>query len=449
MIETRRLALVIAGDDKTRVEQEFGTGAWRVLADNGFVERKTVSCVGFRRNLEENSLLVVLPKAFGGDQARAKLRELSFEREQIYRLLRIFKKIRRETRLETEPSDSNRILSREASWTDPVLDSFEAALRLREDYRRSGLYFRKTEKPAPNAHHLPINWPRTLRKNGLILTGADVMIRETIHIARRRDMFHPLTLLHISCLKEIFALTGEKNELNQVEGLDPMDFRAIKHSPRRLLRSLRARTFDERGRFLISAIKSFLGEARLAASKEADRDELLGYTKDFEDIWEHVLRDLLAPGLKDRRLPKGEWHEYPDKGPGSGITPEYDIRFQYGELDVLLDAKDYRLINGSRLLGTPADHYKQIIYRLLMSERKGDTVVNILAFPGLDQKRLFAIRGCHRWKDIPNSRVFEITVDYDLAMKRWLSEIALDVKAEVSELIESMKRFDERLNDDQ
>jgi len=212
------------------------------------------------------------------------------------------------------------------------------------------------------------------------------------------------------------------------------------------LRRLGTGIFDERGQFLLSAIKAFLGEARLLASDETAREELLGYTRDFEDIWEHVLRNLLAPGLKDRNLPEGEWYDYCEDGHEKGIVPEYDVRLKYGPLDVLVDAKDYRLLNGSRWLGTPADHYKQIIYRLLLTQKKSSALVNILAFPGLNQKgALFAIRGCHRWKDIPNSRVFEITVDYDLAMRRWLQEIALDVKKEFNQLLEQLKKFGERI----
>ena len=72
-------------------------------------------------------------------------------------------------------------------------------------------------------------------------------------------------------------------------------------------------------------------------------------------------------------------------------------------------------------------------------------VVNILAFPSLGQKSLFSIRGCHHWKEVPGSRVFEVTVDYDLAVKRWLGEISLDVKAEMAALLTEIQNFNEKM----
>jgi hypothetical protein len=59
-----RLEFVIAGDSREIIERNCGKAAWRNLADNGFVERTSVSCVGFHREIESNSLLVVIPKAF-------------------------------------------------------------------------------------------------------------------------------------------------------------------------------------------------------------------------------------------------------------------------------------------------------------------------------------------------------------------------------------------------
>ena len=121
-----RLKFVVAGDSRETVEGACGKAAWRSLADNGFVERTSVSCVGFRREIETNSLLVVLPKAFNSPDARARLKEPSYERDQIYRLIRVFKKVRRETGFSLEGGQTNQLLTRELRATDPVLDSFDA-----------------------------------------------------------------------------------------------------------------------------------------------------------------------------------------------------------------------------------------------------------------------------------------------------------------------------------
>jgi hypothetical protein len=282
-----------------------------------------------------------------------------------------------------------------------------------------------------------------MRRATTVLNGSEVFFDDTVHHQRKRDLSHPLCLLHIACLKEIFALTGERSDLEGADALDASVFRKVKASPRNYIRDLRASTFDERGRFLINAISSYLSETSLLSARRQVREELLSYTKDFEDIWELVLRDLLAPGKSRRTLPQGEWHKWPDAAANKGIQPEFDIRLQSGETDVLIDAKDYRLLNGSKWQGSSGDHYKQIIYRQLLAAERGSTVVNILAFPSLSQKSLFAIRGCHSWKEIPGSRVFEVTVDYDLAVKRWLRESSLDVEAEMADLVTRLRTFRE------
>jgi hypothetical protein len=436
-----RLEFVVAGDSREVIEKVCGKSAWRSLADNGFVERTSVSCVGFHRNIEANSLLVVLPKAFNSSGARARLNEPAYEREQIYRLIRIFKKVRRETEFSLTGGNTNQIMDRELLATDPVLDSFDAALRLRRDYLENGMYIRKSYWQTLNKPNLPVNWPGTIRRATTVLSGREVFFDNTVHHARKRDLSHPLCLLHIACLKEIFGLTGERSDLEGSEALDVNAFRRVKAKPRSYLRDLRASTYDERGRFLISAISSFLSESSLLGTERQVREELLSYTKDFEDIWEQVLRDLIAPGLTKRTLPAGEWYGWPDASANKGMQPEFDIRLESGDADILVDAKDYRLLNGSKWQGSNGDHYKQIIYRQLLATPTDSKVVNILAFPSLGQKSLFAIRGFHHWKQISGSCVFEVTVDYDLAVKYWLREISLDVKSEIEHLLKELRQF--------
>lgn len=440
-----RLEFVVAGDSREVIEKNCGIAAWRSLADNGFVERTSVSCVGFYREIEANSLLVVLPKAFSSPDARSRLKEPAYEREQIYRLIRIFKKVRRETQFKLAGGNTNQILDRTLRSTDPVLDSFDAALQLRRDYRENGLYIRKSTRQTFNNPNLPVDWARTIRRSNTMLTSRDVFFANTIHHARKRDMSLPLCLLHVSCLKEIFELTGERSDLEGAEALDVDTFRRVMAKPHSYLRDLRASTFDERGRFLITAISSFLSESSLVGTDRKVREELLSYTKDFEDIWEQVLRDLMAPSQTKRTLPAGEWYGWPDASANKGMQPEFDIRLQSGEADVLVDAKDYRILNGSKWQGASADYYKQIIYRQLLAASKDSKVINILAFPSLDQKSLFKIRGCHQWKEIKGSRVFEVTVDYDLAVKRWLRETSLDINTEIAALLDELRKFGEKL----
>lgn len=437
----RRLRFVVAGDSLETVKKNCGSEAWRVLADNGFVDRRSVSCVGFRRDIEANRLLVVLPKAFNSLAARERLSDPGYEREQVYRLIRVFRKIRRETSFSLDSATSNETTKTDSHPTDPVLDSFDAALRLRQDFRQNGVYLRKSPRLALNVPSLPLNWPKTLRRATTLLSGSEVFLNNTVHQTRKRDLSHPLSMLHTMCLKEIFALTGERSDLEGVEPFDSKTYRRLKNKPKEFLRSLKSSIFDERGRFLIGAITVFLGESSLGSTSRETREELLSYTKDFEDIWEQVLRDLMAPNLHKRTLPEGRWYTWPDASLGRGIQPEYDIRLASGASEVLVDAKDYRLLNGSKWLGSSGDHYKQVIYRQLIAEQKSSDVINILAFPSLGQGSLFAIRGCHHWDEIPGSRVFEVTVDYDLAIKRWLRETSLDIQKNLEDLLVQLREF--------
>ncbi len=436
-----RLELVVAGDSREVIEKNCGQATWRSLADNGFVEWTSVSCVGFHREIEANSLLVVLPKAFNSPNARARLSEPAYKREQIYRLIRIFKKVRRETDFSLNGGNSNQILDREIRATDPVLDSFDAALRLRRDYRENGLYIRKTNRHTLNKPNLPVNWSRTINRSNAILSERDVFFDYAFHQTRKRDMSHPLCLLHIACLKDVFKLTGERSDLEDAESLDANTFRRVKAQPRSYLRDLRASTFDDRGRFLISAISSFLSESGLLGTDRKVKEDLLSYTKDFEDIWEQVLRDLIALGLTKRTLPAGEWYGWNDTSFNKGMQPEFDILLETKDSHFLIDAKDYRILNGSKWLASTGDHYKQIIYRQLLATKKEKKVLNILAFPSLGQKSLFMVRGFHHWKEISGSCVFEVTVDYDLAIKCWLREISLDVKGEIDLMLNELEKF--------
>jgi hypothetical protein len=142
-------------------------------------------------------------------------------------------------------------------------------------------------------------------------------------------------------------------------------------------------------------------------------------------------------------MPTGQWFAYPNgSSEDEGITPEIDGAISSGDFEAFIDAKDYRVININRYIGSQGDHYKQVIYRLLTQTSKPDNFFNILVFPGYGQSELFKIHGCHHWKEIPNSRVFEIQVDYELAVSRWLGESSFNIDAVLAELLEEMRRFE-------
>ena len=442
----RRLDFLVAGDSREVVQELVGDATWTSLAAKGFANGTSIGCVGFSRDLDRDSLVVVLPKAFSGDSTRCHLADPSYRREQIYRLIRVFRKVRQVTNLRVSSSDINDALLRERKAADPVLDSFDAALTLRREFRKNGIYMRKAERNARNKPQLPVHWERTVRNCPVLVSQKEVVYVDFAHRHRRKDTSHPLCLLHLTCLKEIFSFTGEKSGLEEVEGLASGVFGAISRKPKSYLRDLRARVFDERGLFLLRTISAYLGESRLLSGENNRSEQLLSYTKDFEDIWERLLRDLLAPGMTGRQLPAGEWRVYPKGDSEEGKVPELDILFHENGTDVIVDAKDYRVLNGSKMLGNSSDYYKQVLYRLLLSVAESENVLNILAFPSVGQNSLFRIRGCHFWKQLPHSRVFEVTVDYDLATKLWLKEIAVDVNEEIRKLVERLRSFSSEID---
>jgi hypothetical protein len=442
----RRLAFLVAGDSRQSVTDSAGADVWNTLAAKGFADRASIGSVGFWRDIDANGLLVVLPKAFSSPSARGRLQDPGYQREQIYRLIKIFQKIRRETNLGLSSTETNQPTGAARVPVHPVLDAFDAALRLRRDYRQNGVYIKKSAQHARNKPNLPINWSRTMRRSQVVFSNSGIFFPELAHKIRRRDASNPLSLLQISCLKEIFAFTGERNELEHVEGMDKSVFRSVRLRPKSFLRELKASVFDERGRLLLETIAAYFGESALRSSDAAVREELLSYSRDFEDIWEEVLRTLMAPTMRSRALPTGAWCSYPNGSVDDGITPRFDILLESKHADLLVDAKDYRIINGSRLLGTESDYYKQIIYRLLLPTKANREVLNILAFPNLGQKSLFEVRGVHFWRDLPRSRVFVVTVDYDLATRIWLRELGSDVQAAMSDLASELRKFSRQLD---
>ena len=188
-----------------------------------------------------------------------------------------------------------------------------------------------------------------------------------------------------------------------------------------------------------------MGHGRLEPNSIQKRDDLLAYTANFEIVWEGILRSLFDRG-EARRLPRGQWYAYKtDLHTAAGIAPIVDGKISSETYSAFMDAKDYRVKTGL-LFGSPNDHYKQIIYRLLTDKEKPDNFFNILAFPGLGQKSLFKIHGCHKWAEISNSAVYEVSVDYELAVSRWLGDTGFNINDAVRELLAELKGFDLKIS---
>jgi hypothetical protein len=443
---TNRLSVIVSGDTKEHIDSHHGTDVWRLLADNGFADRKSIGTVGFCRNLEDNKLVVVLPKAYASLEARSS--NLAKEKiiHNVYQLIRVFNKISRETAYKKTLIKTNLLVDDLVDSSDPVLDSLEAAIKLRSEYKVHGLYYRKKKSHNFSRDNLPINWGKTLKNCPPQLNGNDIFFNITIHNSRSRSLRHPLSDLHLACMKEIFSLTGDKTYANSLPECSDSEITTILKNPKIYLRNISNDVFDERGQRLKKLITAYLGVGRLRAKDEVQRDDILSYTAEFENIWEYVLRSLFDHSNTGRSLPVGQWFSYPnaaEKKPG--ITPSIDMQVASGDMNAFIDAKDYRVINGARH-GSSSDYYKQVIYRLLTETDASENFFNILVFPGYGQKELFKVYGCHDWSEISNSRVFEIGVDYEIAISRWLGESGTNIQAAITNLLSDLKTFQVKIN---
>lgn len=414
-----RTEFVVAGDRKGKINEAL----WSKLSEEGFNNGTSLSKVGFCKDFESNKLVVILPKAFAKDSAREKLKDQSYALEQFWRLIRILRKYYKST----FAIEDNWLNSNLRQTKDPVLDSFEGAYKLRTDYLRNGLYFSKTSTRAKNRWELPVDWHRTLSRNPPLVQRNQILFTETVHRKGTRDKSDLLLRLQIACLNEIFENSGEARIFSENE-MSKSELLRVKRRAEPHLRTIRGRVYTDRGRQLLTFLSAYLGIGRLDSSELKQRNDLLRYSKNFENIWEHILRSTLSNSPKAVHLVKGKWFDY-DKSAkefkrikGKGIEPEVD--FKLGEpTEALIDGKDYQILNcTSRRFREGSDHYKQIIYRKLIKPDYPDDFLNILMFPSIDQGTLFEIQGFHEWKDIKDSRVFAVNVDYDRITKHWLGE---------------------------
>lgn len=429
------LAIIVCGDKKDFLDRQYGTHVWRTLADNGFAEGKSIGGVGFCRDLVNNRLVAVLPKAFSKVD-RNSFAVSEYIKKHLYQLIRVFNKLSRlDYSTISIPSNVNLCKSQ----SDSVLDSLEAALKLRSEFRMNGLYYKKKKVSNWNSSNQQINWSSTVNRRLPFLHDSDIFYHSFIHNSRAHNLQHPLSNLHLSCIREILELVGDRSFNSLPQSTLTRSISSITN-PKGYIREISNDVFDERGRSLAKLIQVYLGDGKLKSTMAASRDDLLAYTANFEIVWESILRSLFDRG-ESRTLPAGKWFSY-DRIPEyfSGISPRIDGKICTPEFSAYIDAKDYRV--GTGLFGVAGDHYKQIMYRLLTDVSDPNSFFNILIFPGLGQKKLFEIHGCHRWDEIPNSTVYEISVDYEIAVSRWLGDSSFDIEHAVNELFKELKIFE-------
>ena len=287
--------------------------------------------------------------------------------------------------------------------------------------------------------YICVDWAATIRRIPPLIDENSILFLNTIHRKRTKDPANLFFQLHAYILRDIFKRTGENYFLGDLPVPDDATLKPILNRPLPYLRAFRRGIFSDRGRMLLACMEAYLGTRSLQVGRPSQSDDCLSYTSSFENIWEFILARIFQPGAEPKyKLAPGKWVSWPDRKKEVGIKPEADLLVRDPEITIV-DAKDYRIFNGSPLLGSrlggAGDHYKQVIYRTLMASGNSPATVNILAFPSLDQKSLFQLNGCHHWPSIPQSPVFEVCVDYDKAIKHWLGDTRLNVFEEFKKLL--------------
>jgi hypothetical protein len=435
----RRLYVVRLGETKENVVARYSKAVWCTLAESGFVNRNRVACVGFSRDANDGSLILSAPKAYlvpedGQHGIRA---------YDVFQLVRVFRKARRDRTTPIERGLSTQGTGIADRANDATLDFLDAALYLRDDYRRHGLYRRKCSVAVRNAWSYPVDWKRTIDSSPPYLRRSEVVLPETMHRARLVNDADLLRRLQASAVCDAFRLSGENVTIEPQTLLTRSEWDAAHLAPAAFMRRAQHGIYDDRGRKLGAALQAYLGIGGVSQALLLHEDPWFSYTAEFEYIWEAILRSLFCPNQPAARLPVGRWYPYPIKQPLEGIAPTIEIRVQTPAVEALVDAKDYgqdlRVINGFTWNGTQGDFYKQVIYRLLLTASERKRTVNILAFPGSLAGQLFQVRGCHVWPSIESSHVFEVMVDYDLAVRHWLGEDKREAEREVRVLINALQ----------
>ena len=175
------LNVLVCGDDRDKVISELGREIWHDLADTGFLNRNTVSCVGFARNLNRNTLIFVLPKAFDNEKARQALLDQNYKAAQLYRMVQLLQRVRKSTNFSLTQTAGVSVTAQGSEDFDRTLISFEAALALRLDFKKFGFYEKRQTGTVENSFSNPIDWKRTITKNQMSLGEDNFAVFETTH----------------------------------------------------------------------------------------------------------------------------------------------------------------------------------------------------------------------------------------------------------------------------
>ncbi len=423
-----------------------------ILVRAGFTSNGSLTGVGFLWTAD--GLIVVLPKAYSSCGAPASV-------DRVFLLLRLLKRVQLRDQARKEKGTQIRVGNSPypEEWAlgrlvSPSLEALLSAIRdLYRDFSANGLYLRRRSAQVRNDFRYPVDWRQTLSASLPRLEHHGIEFAETRHRGRAFDFRHPIRQLQSEALRRAAVLLGEGDPVPDEPTLDvELGHRLVRNRPA-LFRELCGDTFDERTRNLLDALQRFYDRAgELEGSSNHEPDGAALWTPDFENIWEMLVREKLAPH-ESPSIPKGAWGTL-DLAGDNGIGPKVDGFYHTNGLGILVDAKDKRdkgPEDGNRLarLGSAADHYKQVMYKQLAPGIPAPHIdYNLLIFPtvGVVSKssgtsELLRLRGRHYWPGKVDSLVHEIEADFETLARAWLGETRLSISDSWLPLITQLKNW--------
>ena len=433
----RSPTLVVAGDDVTGVPLP----SWVVpaLRNAGAIDGTRVSNVGFVWGPDR--LLVILPKAYAAEDARARLADdPEWALSQAFLLIRLLARCRRDGRFRALRSVREAWIERAPSTGADVVGALEAALMLRADFLERGLYWERSPLYRANDPSNPVDWPRTLRSRPPLLDENGVVWFDTVHRARARDPRDPVHRLHAWAVANVLALTGESPLSPRGPFLTASERDTVAANPGRYVDALLARTYRDRGRHLLRLIGAWTRrspDCRRARRTPRPRPPARPVVRERVGA-----RPPRAPrqhrGVRVARFRPGPGHRRrPDSSRGKGaIVPKVDIRRQSDLASRSSTSSTLRTRPSSPgRTGSAADHYKQVVYAQLLDLPVGSDLVNALLFPAVMPVRTVRVLGVHGWPTrLQRSRVVEAAVDFERVVRAWLGDASLDPEAIVADL---------------
>jgi hypothetical protein len=411
----------------------------------GLIQGAAPGEVGFvRRN---GHLSVAFPKVYSGGLKAAGMRpELLTKHAAL--LARVLRRYRTDlARINVVEYGTSGLDAAEIAESGGLLDLLDAAAELHQDFQRFGLFYVKNVRQVSDPSG-PIQWSRTIQGSQALISDDGVFYFDTIHRSRRRDPFDLFHRLHASVVREVHLLLGDPVIVSEEVVLDDETFAEVCAAPETFLAPIRERMYRERGRRLIDLISQFLNASARSAAAEASGESALCMTKDFEFVWEHMVRSIFEndQGRAIARLSAGRWFDARTQLEAAGIRPRADVlravatasedAFRYV---CVLDAKDKEIVELTGRSGSESDHYKQLVYASLLSSEPAERFLNVLAFPflTLDASGTEAVRllGCHWWWEMPQSSVFELALNYVTVCEAFLYERAIDAEGVIEMLL--------------